>query len=63
MPLELVPQTLVIRAEYGLHVLGIERLGARGEADQVGEQHGHDLALAASCIHAVAASSASPSRM
>ena len=60
---ELGTQPLVVRAEDRLDVLRVERLGARGEADQVGEEHRHDLALAASRAHAVAASSASPSRM
>ena len=45
--LELGAQPLVVRPQDRLDVLGIQRLGARGEADEVGEQHRHDLALAA----------------
>ena len=45
--LELGTQALVVRAEDRLDVLGVERFGARGETDEVGEEHGHDLALAA----------------
>ena len=45
--LELRAQPLVVRPEDRLHVLGVERLGARGEPDQVGKEDGHDLALAA----------------
>ena len=61
--LELRAQPLVVGPEDRLDVLRIERLGARREPDEVGEEDGHDLALAASCVHAVAASSASPSSM
>ena len=45
--LQLRAQPLVVRPQDRLDVLGIERLGARGEADEVGEEHRHDLALAA----------------
>ena len=45
--LELGAQPLVVRPEHRLDVLGVELLGARGEADEVGEEHRHDLALAA----------------
>ena len=61
VPLELVAKPLVVRAEDRLHVLRVQRLGARGEADEVGEENGHDLALPTSFAHAVLASSASPS--
>ena len=44
--LELGAQPLVVRAQDRLDVLRVERLGARGEADEVGEEHRHDLALA-----------------
>ena len=44
--LELGAQPLVVRPQDRLDVLRVERLGARGEADEVGEQHRHDLALA-----------------
>ena len=37
----------MVRAEDRLDVLRVERLGARSEADEVGEEHRHDLALAA----------------
>jgi hypothetical protein len=47
--LELFAQALVIRAEDRLDVLRVERLSARGEADEVREQHRHDLPLAARC--------------
>ncbi len=61
--LELRAQPLVVRPEDRLDVLGVERLGARGEADEVGEEDGHDLALAASRVHADAASIDSPCSM
>ena len=44
--LELRSQPVVVRPQDRLDVLGIERLGARGEADEVGEENGDDLALA-----------------
>jgi hypothetical protein len=47
VPLELAAQTLPVRAEHGAHVLRIEPLRARGKADEVGEEHGDDLALLA----------------
>jgi hypothetical protein len=37
----------VVRRKQRAHVLGVELLGPRREADQVGEEHGHDLALLA----------------
>ena len=43
--LELVAQPRVIRPEQRAHLLGIHALGARGKADEVGEEDGHDLAL------------------
>ena len=43
--LELVPEAGVVRAEQRAHLLGIHLLGARREADEIGEEHGHDLAL------------------
>ena len=43
--LELVAEPSVVRAEQRAHLLGIHLLGARGEADEVGEEHRHDLAL------------------
>jgi hypothetical protein len=43
--LEHLSQVRVVRREEGAHVLGIHLFGARGEADQVGEEHGDDLAL------------------
>jgi hypothetical protein len=45
-PLELASQALVVRTEDRLDVFGIELLCARREADQVGEQDRHHLALA-----------------
>src|SRR6185436_9707058 len=45
MALELVPEAGVIRREQCPDVLGIELLGARGEADEIGEENGDDLAL------------------
>ena len=51
--LELRADALVVRAEQRLHVLGIHRLGARREADEVAEDDRDDLALAAlyACRH------------
>jgi hypothetical protein len=43
--LELVAQPLVVRLQDGLDVLRVEPLSAGREADQVGEEHGHDLPL------------------
>ena len=60
---ELGAEPLVVRPENRLHVLGIERLRARGESDEVGEEHRHHLPFPTSCVHAVAASSASPASM
>jgi hypothetical protein len=46
-PLELTAQVCVVRPEKRADVLGIELLGPGGEADQVREEDGHDLALLA----------------
>ena len=43
--LELGPQLRVVRREQAAHVLRVERLRAGGEADEVGEEDAHDLAL------------------
>ena len=45
--LELVAQVRVVGREHRADVLGIELLGARREADEVGEEDGDDLALLA----------------
>ena len=45
VPLDLLPQPGVVRTEPRPHVLGIRAIRRGGEADQVAEQHGHDLAL------------------
>jgi hypothetical protein len=45
--LELQTQAAVIGRKERAHVLRVELLGARGEADQVGEEHGDDLPLLA----------------
>ena len=45
--LELAAQVRVVGREQGAHVFGIELLGTRGEADQVGEENRHDLPLLA----------------
>ena len=45
--LELPAQVRVVRGEQPANVLGIELLGAGGEADEIGEEHRHDLALLA----------------
>src|SRR5207247_5036979 len=60
--LQLRAQTLVIRTQDRGHVLRIELLRPRCEADQIGEQHRHDFPLLPRLAHAVAASNASPSR-
>ena len=44
---ELSTQAGVVRREKGANILGIELLGARGEAHQVGEQHRDHLPLLA----------------
>ena len=43
--LDPLPRTSVIRREARLHFLGIRRLRSGREADEVAEEHGHDLAL------------------
>jgi hypothetical protein len=43
--LELRAQPLVVRRQQCAHVLRVHLLGARGEPDEVGEQHRDDLAL------------------
>ena len=45
MALQLQADTLVVRAEDRPHVLRVELLGLRREADEVAEEHGDDLAL------------------
>jgi hypothetical protein len=61
VPLELGAYAHVVRAQDRLHVLGIQRLGPRGEADEVAEEDAHDLPLAARIAdHALLARSASP---
>ncbi len=45
--LELLAQMRVVRSEQSADVLGVELLGAGGEADEIGEEHRHDLALLA----------------
>ena len=42
---DLVADAVVVRREDGAHVLGVERLGARGEADQVDEDDRDDPPL------------------
>ena len=49
--LELVAQPLVVGPQDRLHVLRIQLLGLRREADEVGEQDGDDLALSAGFAH------------
>ncbi len=48
--LELVPEPRVVRAKQRAHLLGIHLLGARGEADEIGEEDRHDLALLEPCL-------------
>jgi hypothetical protein len=43
--LDLPSQAGVVRADAGANVLGVCRLGSCGEADDVAEEHGDDLAL------------------
>jgi len=45
--LQLEAQTGVVRREQRTHVLGVELLGARGEADKIGKKNRNDLALLA----------------
>ncbi len=47
VPLQLPSQPPVVAREHGAHVLRVELLGAAREADEIGEEHGHDLALLA----------------
>jgi hypothetical protein len=59
--LELGADAGVVRAQDRLHVLRIERLRPRGEADEVAEEDSDDLAFSAGLRHhAVFARSASP---
>ena len=44
-PLELTAQVRVVGPEQRADVLGVELLGPRGEADEVGEEHRDDFAL------------------
>ena len=48
---ELRAQSLVVGAENRVDVLGVELLGARGEADQIGEEDRDDFAFAARLGH------------
>jgi hypothetical protein len=45
--LDLVLQPHVVRRQQGAHVLGIHLLGPAREADEIGEEDGHDLAFLA----------------
>ena len=45
VPLDLVAQPRVVRRKRRADVLGVEPLGAAGEADEVGEENGDDLPL------------------
>jgi hypothetical protein len=47
--LELRANSLVVRAEDCLDVLGVHRLDLRREPDEVAEDHRDDLALTALC--------------
>ena len=49
--LQLVAQPLVVGPQDRLHVLRIQLLGLRREADEVGEEDGDDLALSAGFAH------------
>ncbi|CAN5290797.1 hypothetical protein BH20ACT13_BH20ACT13_14840 [soil metagenome] len=62
---ELRAEALVVRGEQSLDVLGVELLGALGEADEVAEDDRHDLPFSALCGHrqALFASSRSPRSM
>ena len=61
VPLELCADTCVVRTQDRVDVLGVDRLGARREADEVAEDDRDDLALAPWRSHqAVWARSASP---
>jgi hypothetical protein len=43
--LDLAADTLVIRGEAGLHLLGVGLFRGRGEADEIAKEDGDDLAL------------------
>ena len=43
--LKLQAEALVVRSEQLADVLRVHLLGPRGESDEIGEEHGHDLAL------------------
>ena len=51
-PLELGAHLRVVRLQHPAHVLGIEPLGPRCEADEVAEEAGDDLALLAAATSA-----------
>jgi hypothetical protein len=48
--LDLRAQAREVGREHAADVLGVELLGAAGEPDEVGEEHGDDLALLAACV-------------
>ena len=49
--LELLPEARLVRPEQPHDVLGVHLLGTGGEADEVREEYGDDLALLARCSH------------
>jgi hypothetical protein len=50
--LELGAESIVVGPQDCLDVLGVQRFGARREADEVGEQDAHDLPLSAALAQA-----------
>ena len=43
--LQLRPQPRIVRGKYCADIFRVHLLGVAGEADQIGEKHGHDLAF------------------
>ena len=56
--LQLGPNPCVVGAEDGFDVLWVERLGLRGEADEIAEEDGDDLAFSPDLLRSARAAHA-----